>query len=183
MHSFKCTPVYSKFECSKKVHSAQCCICNSIDMFSPVTSARKCKTKVFMASRFRENGIVQCERWLRHLGMSFDTSNETILRSLKSISQSNSHLCIVLRSKFTVRAVVYGVSTTIYRLVSSASRRIEQFIFLTISLPKIRNSSGPRIEPWGHQNILEPMQILPTQNNILTTTWKVTGEPLQNLFG
>ena len=37
----------------------------------------------------------------------------------------------------------------IYKLVSSAKRRIEEFMFLTISLIKIRKRRGPSIEPCG----------------------------------
>ena len=63
-------------------------LCNIIDMLSPVTSARKCKTKLFAASRFRENGIFYCESLVRHLGLFLFTKNETVLRSLKSSSSS-----------------------------------------------------------------------------------------------
>ena len=37
----------------------------------------------------------------------------------------------------------------IYKLVSSAKRRIEEFMFLTISFIKMRKSRGPSIEPCG----------------------------------
>ena len=36
-----------------------------------------------------------------------------------------------------------------YKLVSLAKRRIEESLFLTISLIKIRKSRGPSIEPCG----------------------------------
>ena len=37
----------------------------------------------------------------------------------------------------------------IYKLVSSAKRRIEEFMFLTILFIKMRKSRGPSIEPCG----------------------------------
>ena len=69
-------------------------------------------------------------------GSVFHTKNETALRSLKSINQSKAHLDIVLRFKFTVRTAVCVFSTTIYRLMTFANRRIEHFIFVTISVIK-----------------------------------------------
>ena len=37
----------------------------------------------------------------------------------------------------------------IYKLVSSAKRRMEEFISLTMSLTKIRKKNGPNMDPYG----------------------------------
>ena len=49
-----------------------------------------------------------------------------------------------------------GESTIIYRLVSTAKRRIIELISFKISLIKIRNKSGPKIESWGTSAFMLP---------------------------
>ena len=78
-----------------------------------------------------------------------DIKRDIVFLALKSTSQSRVHWDMVPRSKFIVMAAVWEFSTMIYKLVSSAKRRTEEFMFLKISFIKIRKSRGPSIEPWG----------------------------------
>ena len=72
-----------------------------------------------------------------------DNKRDIVFLALKSTSQSRAQLDIISRSGFRRRAAVWGFSTMIYKLVSSAKRRIGALISLTMSLIKIRKRSGP----------------------------------------
>ena len=54
---------------------------------------------------------------------------------------------IFVRSEFNWFAASTGLSTILYRLVSSANNPIDELMFSTISLIYKRTSKGPRIEP------------------------------------
>ena len=66
-----------------------------------------------------------------------------------STSHKSAQSEIVFRSLFSSLAARSGRSKMMYRLVSSAKRRMEQSIFLTISFMYTKNTSGPNMEPWG----------------------------------
>ena len=72
---------------------------------------------------------------------------ESVLLALNATSQEFAQSEIVFRSVLRIIAASSGRSTIMYKLVSSANRRMDAPIHLTISLIKIRNSKGPRIEP------------------------------------
>ena len=59
------------------------------------------------------------------------------------------HWWIFDRSEFNWVAASIGLSTMIYRLVSSAKSLIEELMSSTISLMYKRKRKGPRTEPWG----------------------------------
>ena len=52
-------------------------------------------------------------------------------------------------SELNCSAAVFGLSTMIYKLVSSANYLILEPIFTTISLMKARKINGPRMDPCG----------------------------------
>ena len=58
-------------------------------------------------------------------------------------------ILIFEKSLFITDAVFSGVSTIMYRLVSSANNLIFELMSLTMSFINIRNSRGPSIEPYG----------------------------------
>ena len=58
-------------------------------------------------------------------------------------------ILIFERSLFIKDAVFCGVSTIMYRLVSSANNLIFELMSLTMSFINIRNSRGPGIELCG----------------------------------
>ena len=71
---------------------------------------------------------------------------DKVFAALKFTSQKSAQSLMLCKSPLSIIAAVFGVSTTMYKLVSSAKRRIYAPIFLTISFMNIRNSNGPRIE-------------------------------------
>ena len=72
---------------------------------------------------------------------------DNVLPALKATNHASAQIRIVFRSMFSECAAPLGDSTTMYKLVSLAIKRIEQPRFLTMSLISIRKSNGPRIEP------------------------------------
>ena len=73
-----------------------------------------------------------------------DMTIDKVSTALKFTSQKSLMLC---KSPLSIVAAVFGVSTIMIKLESSAKRRIDAPIFLTISLMNIRNRNGPRVEP------------------------------------
>ena len=65
-------------------------------------------------------------------------------------SHASAQLPMVLKSVLRMAADVRGESTTKYKLVSSANRRILAPMFLTMPFTYIRNSSGQEWNPEGH---------------------------------
>ena len=65
-----------------------------------------------------------------------------------------------------------GVSMTIYTLVSSAKRRIEAPMSLTMSFLNVKNSRGPRINPCGTPGGNgASFRALAINYDTLSTTW------------
>ena len=89
-----------------------------------------------------------------------DTTTDKVFAALKSTSQNFAQLLIVDISPLRIVAADCGDSTTMYKLVSSAKRRIDAPISLTISLINIRNSKGPRMDPWGTPAPMKPQSEL-----------------------
>ena len=58
---------------------------------------------------------------------------EVVFAGLKSTNQSAAHLLIVSKYVFRRRAPVTGLATIIYKLVSSANKRMEEVMPLTMS--------------------------------------------------
>ena len=78
-----------------------------------------------------------------------ESRSDSVLAGLKVTSHLFDQIVIFSRSVFIRRAALFGVSTTIYKLVSSANKRIPQCMSLTMSFMYKINSNGPSIEPWG----------------------------------
>ena len=67
-------------------------------------------------------------------GLSFlDIRRDVVFVGLKSTNHEVAHLFIVSKSILRLRAADCGFSTIMYRLVSSAKRRIGEFILRTMS--------------------------------------------------
>ena len=58
---------------------------------------------------------------------------EVVFAGLKSINQSAAHLRKVSKEVVRERAAVTGMPTIIYQLISSASKRMEEVMPLTMS--------------------------------------------------
>ena len=58
---------------------------------------------------------------------------DNVLPALKATNHASSKVLIVFRSMFSECVAPLGDSTTMYKLVSSANKRIEQPRFLTMS--------------------------------------------------
>ena len=58
---------------------------------------------------------------------------DNVLPALKATNHASAQVLIVFRSMFNECAAPLGDSTTMYKLVSSANKRIEQPRFLTMS--------------------------------------------------
>ena len=89
-----------------------------------------------------------------------DTTIDKVFAALKSTSQKFAQLLIVDMSPLRIVAADCGDSTTMYKLVSSAKRRIDAPVSLTISLMNIRNNKGPRMDPWGTPAPMKPQSEL-----------------------
>ena len=74
---------------------------------------------------------------------------DTVFEGLKETFQSLAQDVIDDISSCNFIADSDGSLTIMYRLVSSAKRRILLPIFKTMSLIKIKNKRGPNIDPWG----------------------------------
>ena len=77
-----------------------------------------------------------------------DTTIDRVFAALKLTSQSFDQSLMVDISPLRIVAADCGASTTIYTLVSSAKIRIEAPMSLTMSFIKIKNSRGPRMDPY-----------------------------------
>ena len=81
-----------------------------------------------------------------------DIKREVVKVGLKYTSQLSAQWCIVPKSELRVSATVLGFSTIIKRLVSSAKRRMFDWMLLTISLIKIRKIVVPDLSLVGLQH-------------------------------
>ena len=72
---------------------------------------------------------------------------EKLLEGLKFTCKVLPQFVICLKSLFSVTAAEFGLSTMMYKVVSSA--KTDAFISLTMSLMYTRNISGPKTESWG----------------------------------
>ena len=77
------------------------------------------------------------------------TKRDSDLAGLKMTSHFVAEILIFERSLFITYAVFCGVSTIMYRLVSSANGLIFELMSLTMSFINIINNRGPSIEPCG----------------------------------
>ena len=82
---------------------------------------------------------------------------DKVLLAMNVTSQAFAHCEMNCKSALRILAASSGRSTIMYKLVSSAKRRMEPPICLTMSLIKIRKSKGPRIDPcvpaFEHHNL------------------------------
>ena len=75
--------------------------------------------------------------------------NVSCLIGFKSTSHGIVHRNVLLKSLFRVMPVRRTFSTMSNKMASSASRRMLPIICLSMSLIKIRNINGPKIDPCG----------------------------------
>lgn len=78
-----------------------------------------------------------------------DMIMESVLLGLKETSHVLAQLAIFCRSELIMSEASVGLSTIIYKNVSSANRQILLCIEITMLLIKIVNNRGPKIEPCG----------------------------------
>ena len=71
------------------------------------------------------------------------------LNRIESDEPAFAHLIILSISELRSSAVVSGLSTIIYRLVSSAKSRLFDPMSSTMSLINNKKRSGPKIDPCG----------------------------------
>ena len=76
-----------------------------------------------------------------------EIKRDSVFKGLNFTSHFSAHSAIFSRSALRSSAATLGSSTMIYRLVSSAKRRIDDPMSLTISFIKRRKRSGQSIEP------------------------------------
>ena len=76
-----------------------------------------------------------------------EIKRDSVFKGLNFTSHFSAHSAIFSRSALRSSAATIGSSTMIYRLVSSAKRRIDDPMSCTISFIKRRKRSGPSIEP------------------------------------
>ena len=72
---------------------------------------------------------------------------DSVVLRLNNTSYLSAHQDIFVKSWLRVFGALPSDSKMIYRLVSSAKRRIVDLISFTMSFILIRNKSGPNIEP------------------------------------
>ena len=88
--------------------------------------------------------------------------SDSVLLGLNVTNHVSAHCNILTRSALSRSAEATGSSTMIKRLVSSANKRIQEPISLTISFIKTRKSNGPSIEPCGTPaNIFDQSELTP----------------------
>jgi hypothetical protein len=80
---------------------------------------------------------------------------DSVLFGLKVTSHLFAHTVIFSRSKLSVAAAVAGLSTIIYKFVSSAKSLIYEFMSRTIPFKYMRKRSGPNIDPCGTPAVIE----------------------------
>ena len=74
---------------------------------------------------------------------------DSFLSGLNFTNQDFAHFDILLRSVLRISAAASGLSTIIYRLVSSAKSRMFDRISVTMSFMYSRNNRGPKMDPCG----------------------------------
>ena len=76
-----------------------------------------------------------------------DIKRDSVLKGLKTTSHFFAHRATVSKSELRSSAASVGSSITIYRLVSSAKRRILEPKSFTMSFMYSKNNKGPGIDP------------------------------------
>lgn len=84
----------------------------------------------------------------------------SVFWGLKVTNHWLDHLWILSRSLFNVLLAMTGLSTIMYKVVSSANNLIVDLMSNTISFIYTRNNNGPNIEPWGTPAFTSLMSLL-----------------------
>ena len=148
IYLFKWFSANSELKCSHEIQPCPCLFTYITDMVGPGTWTWKCEAKCLWVCATEVTVLFIVNGGCTGGSAFLDIIIETVLPAWKLTSHASAQLPMVLKSALRMAADVSGESTTIYKLLSSANRRILAPMFLTMSFIYIRNSNGPRIEPW-----------------------------------
>ena len=104
---------------------------------------------VLVTVNFQYLLVIYIKGWMYRFAYFTRDISVSVLLRFNVTNHVSAHCNNLIRSALSPSAEETGSSTMIKRLVSSANKRMQEPISLTMSFMKIRKSNGQSIEPCG----------------------------------